>query len=209
MKKIIYSTSIACFALLFAVVACKKETTNAKKRTDLSKAVSICDATMAKNDNKDKDKGGSTPTITLNNPLPYTVSLVSRQSIGNGQYEWIWSVTNPNPGNGSNGTAQDLSHWGITLGTCATIENVVKAEYSGDGKNWTPFTPEYKQDKSQDCYSSPLLKFDFGTDGAKTSYYRLVLNVNVPSAKVTGLFKSGTSTGCGTFEICGIGNCPQ
>ncbi len=205
MKKFIYSSLIACFVLILTIVACKKETAKVKKHTDLSKALSICNATMAKND-KDKDNN-PIPTITVSNPLPYTVSLLSRKSIGNGQYEWIWSVTNPKPGNGKNGTVQDLSHWGITLGTCATITNVVKAEFSGDGEHWTSFTPQYKQDKSQDCHTSPLLKFDFGTSGSKTSYYRLVLNVNVPSGKVTGLFKSGTNTGCGTFEICGIGNC--
>jgi hypothetical protein len=50
---------------------------------------------------------------------PYDIRLVWKKLITEGEHagswEWIWSIQNPNPGNGTNGTVQDLSHWGITL----------------------------------------------------------------------------------------------
>ena len=73
------------------------------------------------------------------NPDAYTVTLESETQV-NGNWEWVWSVQNHNPGNGSNGTSQDLSNWGMPLGFCVSWESVVGAGYSADGSNWTNFT---------------------------------------------------------------------
>ena len=136
----------------------------------------------------------------------YTVKLESRISNGDGTWTWTWSVMNPNPGNGSNGTVQDLSHWGLQLGSCATIQDVAAASYSRDGQNWTSFTATYQEDKSQDCINSSVLKFDEGTTGNAKTYYRLVLTRNfLVNPMATLYFKSGANTGCSMGMFEGIG----
>src|SRR5262245_36597027 len=42
----------------------------------------------------------------------YDIALESMNPVGS-NWEWIWTVTNVNPGNGNNGTVQNLSHWGM------------------------------------------------------------------------------------------------
>src|SRR5262245_49181447 len=65
----------------------------------------------------------------------YEIALESITPVGGGKYEWIWSVRNLNPGNGYNGTTQDLSNWGMTLGSCVNFSSVVSAAYSPNGTN--------------------------------------------------------------------------
>ncbi len=138
----------------------------------------------------------------------YSVVLESKINNGNGTYTWTWSVQNPNPGTGLNGTVQDLSHWGITLGTCATMADVVSGAYSADGISWTSFVPVLQEDKSQSCSTTPFLKFDFGTSGTAKSYFRLTITKNLETDNsVTALYKSGRNTGCGLFTFPGFG-CP-
>ncbi|WP_423147087.1 hypothetical protein [Rubrolithibacter danxiaensis] len=205
MKKI---TSLAFKALtvgvaltMTVVFSCKKNEDSEKKVKSLASMKSLCDGKQISAANFK-----NTLTVSAESTLPYTVSLISRTSNNDGTYTWIWSVTNPNPGNGkNNGTVQDLSHWGISLGACATLNDVVSAATSTDGENWSAFTPSYNQDKSQDCYSDPILKFDVGTTGSQTTYYRLIVSKNFTIEKRTALYKSGANTGCGVFEICAIG----
>ncbi|MFD2527682.1 hypothetical protein ACFSQD_17790 [Flavihumibacter stibioxidans] len=142
---------------------------------------------------------------------PYLVELEIK-GVGDGNYAWIWKVTNKNPGNGKNGTAQDLSHWGIQLEACvrsaernATMDHIVGAAYSFDGENWTSFTPSYKPDPSikNTCgFETPnILKFDVGTNGNKPTYYKLIVNKWFSVNRFAKAFyKSGKNTGCG--EIC-------
>jgi hypothetical protein len=140
------------------------------------------------------------------NPNAYTVTLESHIQIG-GNWEWIWSVQNPNPGNGKNGTVQNLSHWGMELGNCVNWTAVVGAAYSSDGLTWTDFAPSYQRDPSQVCMTTSLLKFDFGTSGNAKSYYRLVVNQDFTEGPVQGYYKSGVNTGCCTFTFMGISGC--
>lgn len=198
MKKIMYSSAIILIAIATIVTGCKKEKSAQSKPKVEKFAKAICTGKIA------NAKGAIT---TSAESLPYEVSLLSRTPDGNGNYVWTWSIKNPNPGNGTDGTVQNLSHWGITLGTCVQLSNILKAEYSKNETDWTTFNPEYKKDKSQDCYTGSVLKFDAGTDDSETSYYRLTVNVNLTTEKVLALYKSGKSTGCGTFEICGFGEC--
>lgn len=145
----------------------------------------------------------SAPSATCN-PYAYAVVLESRTFV-NGNWVWIWSVQNLNPGNGRNGTAQDLSNWGMPLGFCVDWASVVGAAYSADGTNWTGFTPEYAVNPSQGCLTVPVVKFDFGTTGGAKSYYRLVVNQYYDEAEVLGYYKSGSNTSCCTFSFTGIG----
>lgn len=135
------------------------------------------------------------------NPGAYAVTLESRTLV-NGAWEWIWSIQNLNPGNGNNGTAQDLSHWGIQLGTCINPSSITGAAYSADGINWTTFTPVNQPETSQPCLTTPVLKFDFGTTGTAKSYYRLTLSQEYPAGTAFGYFKAGSR--CCTFNFTGI-----
>lgn len=140
------------------------------------------------------------------NPYAYIITLESKTPV-NGNWEWIWSVQNSNPGNGGGGTVQNLSHWGMQFGSCFVWASVVSAAYSGNGTTWIPFTPVYQVDPSQNCMTTPVLKFDFGTAGSAKSYYRLVVSQDYPVGWVPGYYKSGANTGCCTFNFTGIG-CP-
>ncbi|MDH3382031.1 MAG: hypothetical protein OEL54_04960, partial [Flavobacteriaceae bacterium] len=126
--------------------------------------------------NSDTKSTISGARIAANSELPlagggiYTVTLESVLNNNNGTYTWTWSVLNPNPGNGSNGTAQNLSHWVIKLGSCVTFENVVGGALSSDGTVWQAFTPTWESDPSflNTCSitTGDVLKFDMGTNGA-------------------------------------------
>src|SRR4030095_9870910 len=64
----------------------------------------------------------------------YTITLVGIEKVGANDV-WTWTLTNTNPGNGSNGTLQDVSHWSLPL--CPAAEAaLVSAEYSYDGITW-------------------------------------------------------------------------
>lgn len=136
----------------------------------------------------------------------YTIALETITQVGS-NYEWVWSVTNPNPGNGNNGTVQNLSHWGMQFGSCFSWSNVVGAAYSTNGVNWTSFTPSYSVDPSQNCMTTPVLKFDYGTTGTNSTYYKLILNADYQPGYVPGYYKSGQRTGCCIFNFNGVG-CP-
>jgi hypothetical protein len=136
------------------------------------------------------------------NPNAYEVVLESRALV-NGNWEWIWSVRNPNPGNGSNGTAKDLSHWGIRVGSCVDVSSIIGAAYSDDGAQWTSFTPVVQPDPSQDCLTTPTLKFDYGTSGSDKTYYRLIISQEYPTGSARAYYKSGGT--CCTFNITAMG----
>src|SRR5690349_23127185 len=48
---------------------------------------------------------------------PYSVHISDLYKEGD-TWVWIWEIKNTKPGNGTGGTVQDLSHWGIDLGKC-------------------------------------------------------------------------------------------
>ncbi len=146
------------------------------------------------------------PAPAVCNPNVYSITLESHSPV-NANWEWVWSVKNTNPGNGKNGTVQDLSHWGMQLASCADINSIISAAYSVDGLTWNYFTPSYRSDPSQACLTVPVLKFDFGTSGNAKTYYRLVVNENFTVGTVQGYYKSGSNTGCCTFYFNGIAGC--
>jgi hypothetical protein len=137
-------------------------------------------------------------------PNSYTINLDNRTQLADGNWEWVWSIQNLNPGSGENGTAQDMSHWGMQFGECINPLSMVSAAYSADGQNWTSFTPEYAVDPSQECMTSAVFKFNYGTSGSVVSYYRLVVNQDYAAGMCSGYYKSGKTTGCNTFSFTGI-----
>lgn len=158
---------------------------------------------------KSNEEAAMRPTVPTGpcNSNAYLVTLESKTLTGS-NWEWIWSVKNPNPGNGTNGTSQDMSHWGMQFGTCLVWSDIVGAAQSADGITWTSFTPAYQVDPSQSCVTTPVLKYSMGTSGAAKSYYKLVLSKNysvAPSAYA--YYKSGARMPCCSFTFNGVG-CP-
>jgi hypothetical protein len=129
------------------------------------------------------------------------ITLVSRTQV-DGNWEWVWSIVNSNPGNGSGGTAQGISHWGMQFGTCFNGASIVSAAYSADGSSWAGFTPVIQPDPSQHCLQTPTLKFDFGTNGAAPSYYKLVVSEDYSVGNTLAYYKSGQR--CCTFSFAGL-----
>src|SRR5687767_7719043 len=105
----------------------------------------------------------------------YIITLLGIEDGGTND-TWTWSVSNPNPGNGDNGTLQDISHWSLPL--CPNAEAaIVSAAYSTDGINWISVSPTMDRDPSiRTCTTNDVLKFDFGTTGTAPTYYRITFN---------------------------------
>jgi hypothetical protein len=145
--------------------------------------------------------------------IPYIITLESITP-DNGNYIWVWSVKNPNPGNGNNGTVQDLSHWDMVLNNCgptgAQLSDIVSAGISSNGSSWSNFTPTLQQDPSimNTCgiATGNVLKFNQGTSGSAKTYYRLVVSRDF-EVNYSGVayYKSGNRTKCGHQCFPGIG----
>lgn len=145
----------------------------------------------------------------------YNISLVSRTyHSSSNRTVFVWKVFNPNPGNGTNGTVQDLSHWGFTINPCsnpadALHENdIIHAStgYSPDPDDQEEIQVEIKRDPSQNCTGeTPVLKFDKGTHESTPRYYSLILSGNWGTADLHAYYKSGSRTGCGLCTIAGAG----
>ena len=134
----------------------------------------------------------------------YTTQLISTQAVGLDN-EWIWTVTNPNPGNGTECTLQNLSHWNLILPDCVTNANIVSAAYSTDGVSWISLPAQIAVDPSSTCYSGLVLKFDYGTSGSAPTYYKLVTTGGVTPGPIAAVFKSGSRTGCHTYADFAVG----
>ena len=133
---------------------------------------------------------------------PYSVHISDLKKEG-ANWVWIWQIKNNKPGNGDNGTAKDLSSWGIDPGDCIGLKDIVEASYSLDKESWTTFKPKFEADQSQNCSESKYLRFGLGTTGSKTSYYKLVITKNVTHTDTKALYT--TASGCGVFITCGFG----
>ena len=142
----------------------------------------------------------------------YTLDLVVDYSTP-GQTIFTWAITNPCPGNGKNGTIQDLSHWNFDPGACldANWQDVVEAHVNmGAGWNQILPLPYIQPDaslKKQNCYGNDVFKFNYGTSGNVTTYYKLVLMGQWSTGPLNVWYKSGKNTGCcnTTLEGKGIG----
>ncbi|MCD6064020.1 MAG: hypothetical protein K0R82_1931 [Flavipsychrobacter sp.] len=179
----------------------------------------LCSASCKKQSTSSLDNNRTSLTGSVTAALdtsectsPYLIVLES-VTLVNGNYEWVWSIQNPNPGTGNDSTVQDLSHWDIELSNCLEFEEVVSAATSTDGVNWTSFQPTYQPDKTIKSVSSgDVIKFDVGTSGSAITYYKLVI---IPDLHVdmqgTSYYKSGQKTGVGMqcFPGPGCGEMPD
>src|SRR4030095_4325017 len=136
----------------------------------------------------------------------YQIVLVTKNTIGSGT-EWTWSVTNPNPGNGTNGTLQDISHWSVPLTPDAEAA-LVSAQESSDGVTWNAVSTSVDRDPSiRACTSVDVLKYDIGTTGSATRYYRANFNADftVNPFATSWVKTGGGQQGCNTYYFSGTG----
>ena len=122
-------------------------------------------------------------------------------------YQWTWSVSNPNPGNGSSGTLQDVSHWSVAINADAEAA-LVSAEYSFDGVTWISISATMDRDPAiRTCWSSDVLKFDVGTNGTQETYYRATFDSEFTgNTYSTSLIKKSIGhKGCSMYYFAGPG----
>jgi len=145
---------------------------------------------------------------TTTNVDAYSIQLMptTESSRGAGTYEWTWVLTNPNPGNGENGTLQNVSHFDIALNAAAEAA-LISAEYSYDGITWISVSIEMERDPAiRQCTSTDVLKFDAGTVGDQPTYYRATFDQEFSSNPyATSWIKAGTRQGCNLAFFTGVG----
>jgi hypothetical protein len=143
----------------------------------------------------------------------YQVTLDVDHTTLPGKTIFTWGITNPCPGNGNNGTVQNLSHWDFVPSQCLddNWQDVLEASYNS-GLGWqtitpTPFIQPDPSLKTGGCFGDDVFKFNQGTAGNATTFYRLVLLGNWSTGDLSVFFKSGSNTGCcsKTFTDKGIG----
>lgn len=137
----------------------------------------------------------------------YSIQLVSNSSDDSrGTYEWTWVLTNPNPGNGEDGTLQNVSHFDIALNAAAEAA-LVSAEYSFDGITWISVSIEMERDPAiRQCTSTDVLKFDAGTVGDQPTYYRATFDQEFSANPyATSWIKAGDRSGCNLTFFTGVG----
>jgi len=137
----------------------------------------------------------------------YAISLESKQSFGS-NYIWEWRLYNPNPGNGQNGTLQNLRQWDIPLNPAA-VAAVVSAEYSTDGGiTWISIPLIVENDPSiSNCTGENVLIFDAGTVGTQPNFYRITFSSEFQiSSFATSYVKTfGGVKGCNINYFAGVG----
>jgi hypothetical protein len=137
----------------------------------------------------------------------YSIQLLSTTSDeSRGAFEWTWVLTNPNPGNGDDGTLQDVSHFSIALNAAAEAA-LVSAEYSFDGITWISVPIQVDSDPAiKQCTTTDVLKFDAGTVGGEPTYYRASFNQEFSANPyATSWIKTSTKGGCNFNFFTGVG----
>ena len=137
----------------------------------------------------------------------YSIQLLSTTSDeSRGAFEWTWVLTNPNPGNGADGTLQDVSHFSIALNAAAEAA-LVSAEYSFDGITWISVPIQVDRDPGiKQCTTNDVLKFDAGTVGGEPTYYRASFSEEFSANPyATSWIKTGERTGCNLYFFTGVG----
>ena len=148
-----------------------------------------------------------TATKKSTNVDAYSIQLISTTSDeSRGAFEWTWVLTNPNPGNGEDGTLQNVSHFDIALNAGAEAA-LVSAEYSFDGITWISVPIELERDPAiRACTSTDVLKFNAGTVGDQPTYYRASFSEEFSANPYsTSWIKGGTRYGCNMFFFTGVG----
>jgi len=143
----------------------------------------------------------------------YQVSLAIDKLSEPGKTIFTWTIINPKPGNGANGTLQNLSHWDFVPSTCLdnNWQDLLSASVN-TGSGWMQIlpTPMIQPDPSMNnggnaCYANDVFKFNFGTNGSTPTQYRIVMLGSWNTSDLTVYYKSGATTGCCTTVLPGKG----
>ena len=177
-------------AFLLSLYSCDKNQTDQPLKPEVAMAGCSSEKLMASG------------AMSVSSVSPYNVHISNLQKEGN-NWVWIWEIKNKKPGNGESGTVPDLKSWGIDLGDCMGLGDIVEAAYSSDKVSWTTFTPKFEADKSQNCSEARYINFDLGTTGSKSSYYKLVITRDITYTSTEAIYTS--AAGCGIFFTCGFG----
>jgi hypothetical protein len=144
--------------------------------------------------------------VKKSNATSYTITLVGIEKVAANDV-WTWTLTNTNPGNGSDGTLQDVSHWSLPL--CPAAEAaLVSAQYSYDGITWISSSINIDRDPSiRLCTKEDVLKFDVGTSGTAPTYYRATFNkvFTVDPFAYSYIKTGGGLQGCNVYTYAGVG----
>ena len=184
-----FTTFLAVAAIITITASCKKDEAISNVNLDAKELL------MA-----------STTVLSTSSGGAYTNIFEGKKDNGNGTWTYTWSMQN-------NTGSQNLSHWVMDLGSCVTIEDVVSASQGSDLNNMTSVEVLWDADPSLSnanlggCnITVPVFKFGQGTPDAATKvYYTITISKNVETAEVTGYYKSGKITGCGSFTFTGLG----
>jgi hypothetical protein len=136
---------------------------------------------------------------------PYSVTLESKVKTDAG-WMWTWRIVNPNPGNGNDGTVQELSHFNVVIPICDEGVTVLSTAYKADGSTeWTsgPTVPSVDASIVNTCdrnHSEETIKFDLDKNG----YIRVEIAEDYQPGVMYGYYKSGNTTGCGRTCFEGI-----
>ncbi len=185
MKPFSISKALLCLTFLFSfgtqLLSCKKISITQGENLQSSSALIL-----------QEDKGSD-----LSNCLAYSVTVSRSYNLALNQTTFTWTITNTNPGNGSAGTAKDLSHWDLQLCQRAA-ENILSVSNSLG----VQVPANYQVDPSLSCNTSPLLKFDYGTSGSTATTYVAIFGGNFSVGTMTAYFKAGTN--CCTNTVPGV-----
>jgi hypothetical protein len=136
----------------------------------------------------------------------YQISLCNKSCEDGLNHSWTWSVTNPNPGNGLDGTLQDVSHFSIAISAQAEAA-LVSAEYSFDGITWISIPITVDRDPTiKNCTREDVLKFDAGTYGSEPTFYRATFNEEFSENPfATSWVKTSSKADCNLSFFTGVG----
>ena len=149
-----------------------------------------------------------TPSKKTANIESYSLQMIGKVSDDLNNEQWTWILSNPNPGNGDNGTLQDVSHFSIPI-TAQAEAALVSAEYSRDGVTWISNPISVDRDPAiKQCTSVDVLKFDIPTTGTEPLYFRITFSDEFETSSWAKCYikTGGGKNGCNWYYFTGVAN---
>ena len=142
------------------------------------------------------------------NTESYSIVMMGKIADDAGNEEWTWVLSNPSPGNGDNGTLQDVSHFSIPI-TAQAEEALVSSAYSYDGVTWISNPISVDRDPAiKQCTSVDVLKFDVPTTGTEPLYFRITFSDEFETSSWAKCYikTGGGRNGCNWYYFTGVAN---
>ena len=148
------------------------------------------------------------PAKKTANASSYSIQMIEKALDAANNEQWTWVLSNPNPGNGTDGTLQDVSHLSIPI-TAEAEAALVSAEYSYDGITWITIPLSVDRDPTiKQCTSVDVLKFDVGTTGTQPLYFRITFDDEFETSGWAKCYikTGGGQNGCNWYYFTGVAN---